>query len=143
MITLDITLVIHIINILVLMWVLNKTLYTPIQEILKKREARKESLNKEVMDFEKSARSRQAEVEKHRRQASNKAKAALDKARAEAQAVGDEKLAAIRAEVNAEKTKQLEEIKAQMESARKILQENTADFAKEMAGKILGRSLEA
>ncbi len=143
MITLDITLVIHIINILVLMWVLNKTLYIPIREILRKREAQKESLSRAVVEFEQSARGRQAEVDKHRRRASNKAKAALDKARAEAQAAGDEKLAAIRAEANAEKAKQLEEIKAQMESAKKVLQENTADFAREMAGKILGRSLEA
>lgn len=143
MITLDITLLIHIINIFVLMYILNKIFYAPVREILEKREAKKEALGKDVVAYEKTARHRQEEVDKQRRQASARAKEALEKARSEAQAAGDEKLAVIRAEANSEKEKQLDEIRAQMELARKTLQENTAEFARDMAGKILGRSLEA
>lgn len=143
MITIDITLVIHIINMIVLMVVLNAIFYKPVLGILAKREETMESLGKDVEQFEQNARRRQAEVDKKMREASSRAKKALDSARAEAQAAGAEKLAAIRQEADTAKEKQLAEIRAQIESARKTLQEKTSEFATEMAGKILGRSLEA
>ncbi len=143
MITLDVTLFIHIINMIVLMIVLNSVLYKPVQEILLKREAKLEGFNKDVEQFEQNARHRQQEVDKKMREAGLKAKKALDGARSEAQEAGAEKLAAIRQEADGEKEKQLLDIQAQFAAARKELQDNTSIFAGEMAGKILGRSLEA
>jgi len=143
MITVDITMFIHIINMIVLMLVLNTILYKPIQNILLKREEKLESLGKDIEQFEENARHRQQEVDKKMREASAKAKEALDGARSEAQAVGDEKLSAIRTESDSEKEKQLTDIRSQVEAARKELQEGASGFAREMAGKILGRSLEA
>ena len=100
-------------------------------------------MNKDVEQFEQNARHRQLEVDKKMREASAKAKEALDTARGEAQAVGSEKLAAIRAESDGEKEKNLADIHAQIDAARKELAEGASDFANDMAGKILGRSLEA
>lgn len=143
MITIDITLVIHIINMIVLMYVLNIVLYKPVQAILQKRVETLDSLNKDVEQFEANARHRQAEVDRKMREASTKAKRALDGARSEAQAAGNEKLAAIRQEADGEKEKQLKELQSQVEAAKKELSENVSVFANEMASKILGRSLEA
>jgi F-type H+-transporting ATPase subunit b len=67
----------------------------------------------------------------------------LDGARSEAQATGAEKLAEIRSESDSEKEAQLANIRSQIEAARTELQESASDFANEMAGKILGRSLKA
>ena len=143
MITIDITMVIHIINMIVLMVVLNVILYKPVLGILDKRQGKLESLNNDVVQFEQNARHRQAEVDKKMREASARAKKALDGARSEAQSAGAEKLAAIRQESDGEKEKQLADVKSQVEGARKELLDNAAGFAQEMAGKILGRSLEA
>ncbi len=143
MITVDITLVIHIINMIVLMVVLNAVLYKPVLGILEKRQEKLDALNNDVEQFEQNARHRQAEVDKKMREASAKAKKALDGARSEAQAAGAEKLAAIRQESDGEKEKTLADVKAQVESARKELLDNATGFAQDMAGKILGRSLEA
>ncbi len=143
MITVDITMFIHIINMIVLMVVLNKLLYKPILGILEKREGKVVELNNDVEQFEENARHRQAEVDKKMREASTKAKKALDGARSEAKEAGAEKVAAIRQEADGEKEKQLADIKSQFETARKELQDNAADFAQDMAGKILGRGLEA
>ncbi len=143
MITLDITLVLHIINMLVLMVVLNIILYKPILGILEKRQEKMVALSNDVGQFEQNARHRQAEVDKKMREASAKAKKALDGARNEAQAAGAEKLAAIRQESDEVKEKNLAEIKAQFDSARKELLDNAAGVAQEMAGKILGRSIKA
>lgn len=143
MITIDITMFIHIINMIVLMFVLNAILYKPVQSILLRRQEKLDSLANDVEQFEQNARHRQMEVDKKMREASAKAKEALDTARGEAQAVGAEKLASIRAEADGEKEKNLTEIHSQIDAARKELQEGASDFAKDMAGKILGRSLEA
>jgi len=143
MITVDITMVIHIINMIILMVVLNATLYKPVLGILQKRTEKIDSLNTDVEQFEENARHRQAEVDKKMHEASMKAKKALDGARSEAQAAGAEKLAAIREEADGAKEKQLSDLRSQIDTARKELQDNSAGFARDMAGKILGRSLEA
>lgn len=143
MISIDVTMVMHMINMVVLMFVLNAILYKPVLGILEKRAQKIESLNGDVAQFEQNARQRQAELDTKMREASNKAKKALDGARAQAQSVGAEKLAVIRKETDGVKAKQLADLKVQIETARKDLQLNTAGFAQAMAGKILGRSLDA
>lgn len=143
MISIDITMVMHIVNMIVLMVVLNAILYKPILGILERRAQKIETLDGEVAQFEQRARQRQAELDAKIREASNKAKKALDSARAQAQAVGADKLAVIRRESDTLKEKQMQDLRSQIEVARKELQGNTAGFAQAMAGKILGRSLDA
>ena len=143
MISVDVTLLMHLINMIVLMFVLNAILYKPVLGILEKRAQKIESLNGDVAQFEQNARQRQAELDSKMREASNKAKKALDGARAQAQAAGAEKLTAIRKESDGVKEKQLADLRSQIEVARKELQGNAAGFAQAMAGKILGRSLDA
>ena len=143
MISVDVTLLMHLINMIVLMFVLNAILYKPVLGILEKRAQKIESLNGDVAQFEQNARQRQAELDSKMREASNKAKKALDGARSQAQAAGAEKLAVIRKESDSVKERQLAELRSQIETARKELQGNAAAFAQAMAGKILGRSLDA
>jgi len=126
-----------------MMYILNKILYKPIREILRKRQEIIDGLNNEAEQFEENARLRQAEVDRKMHEASMQAKKALDSARGEAQAAGAEKLAAIRQEADSEKEKQLSALRAEIQTARKELKDNMAGFAQEMAAKILGRSLEA
>lgn len=141
MITMDITLVIQILNMIVLMFLLNGVLYKPVLQILRERSEKMKGTQGEIEKFEKNASLRQEEVDKKMVEASGKAKAALDGARAEAAAAGSEKLAAIKAEAEAIKEKKMAELKTQIDAASKGLQDNLGGFASDMAGKILGRSL--
>jgi F-type H+-transporting ATPase subunit b len=141
MITMDITLVIQMINIIILMFLLNKVLYQPVLGVLRERSKKMMGTQEEIGKFTKNAGLRQEEVDKKLALASGKAKAALDSARAEAAAAGNEKLSAIKAEVETEKQKQMAELKNQVDAAGKNLQDNLTGFASDMAGKILGRSL--
>lgn len=143
MISIDVTLLMHIINMIVLMIVLNALLYKPVLGILEQRKHKVAGLNADVDQYEADARQRQAELDSRIREASNRAKKALDGARAQAQAAGAEQLAVIRKESDSIKEKQLADLRSQMEVARKELQENAAGFAQAMASKILGRSLDA
>jgi F-type H+-transporting ATPase subunit b len=141
MITTDITLVIQIVNMIVLMFILNRVLYTPVKNILKERSEKLRGMQDEISIFEKNAKLRQEEVDAKMAKASGRAKAALDSARSEAQAAGDAKLAAIKADADAAKNEKLAALRADIESARKSLQDGLDDFANQMASKILGRSL--
>lgn len=141
MVTIDITLIIQVVNMIVLMFLLNGVLYKPIRKVLKERSGKLQGMQEEISKFEKNARLRQEEVDAKMAKASGKAKAALDSARAGAQAAGDEKLAAIKAEAEAVKDAKLAELKAEVSSARTSLQADLTGFATDMASKILGRSL--
>lgn len=143
MITIDITLLIHIINIIVLMLVLNAILYKPILGILERRAQHLEGLQGEVAKFESDAKTQQAELDRKIREAGAKAKKALDEAKAQAQAAASRQLAEKRALADEEKNKALESARKDTETARKALLDDTAEFARAMAEKILGRSLNA
>jgi F-type H+-transporting ATPase subunit b len=140
MITMDITLVIQIVNMFVLMFLLNAIIYKPVRKVLRDRAAKFQGMHDDVAKLQENARRRQEEVNKKMAVASGRAKEALDSARAGAQAAGDEKLAAIKAEAGAAKDTQLAEVKVQIVSAGKELQANLEGFATAMASKILGRS---
>ena len=141
MVTIDITMVIQMINMVVLMFLLNGVLYKPIKKILQERSEKMQGMQNDVAKFEENARLRQEEVDAKMSKASGKAKAALDAARAEAQAAGDEKMASIKAEVDDFREKQLAEISTQIDTAQQELKANLDGFAKDMASKILGRAL--
>jgi len=141
MVTVDITMVIQMINMVVLMFLLNGVLYKPVKKILKERSEKMQGMQNDVAKFEENARLRQEEVDAKMSKASGKAKAALDAARAEAQAAGDEKMASIKAEVDEFKDKQLADINTQIDAAQTELKANLDGFATDMASKILGRAL--
>ncbi|WP_339135438.1 MAG: ATP synthase F0 subunit B [Candidatus Electrothrix sp. GW3-4] len=143
MISIDITVLIHIINMIALMFILNKILYKPIIEIIEKRQDELDLLSNDVERYERNAKDRQAEVDRKMREASAKAKDALDAARNQAAKAGVDKLAVVRQKAEGDKEKQLAEVQAEFEETRKELLGSMEVFAQEMASKILGRSLEA
>ena len=141
MVTMDITLLFQMINIIVLMFILNGVLYKPVKQVLRDRSEKMKGMQSEVARIQENARLRQEEVDKKMAKASGKAKAALDSARAEAASAGNAKLAAIKAEVEAGKEKRMADIRSQIDTAAKGLQGNLNGFAVAMASKILRRSL--
>lgn len=143
MITIDITLLLHILNMIALMFILNAVLYKPILGIMEKREAHRRSLQDDAARFEGDAQAQQAELDRRIREAGLKAKKALDDAKAQASAATAKQLAEQRAAADAEKNASLDKVRRETEEARKALEAGTADFAKAMAEKILGRSLNA
>jgi F-type H+-transporting ATPase subunit b len=141
MLTIDITMVIQIINILVLIGIMNVVLYKPVRTLLAKREEKINSLDKEIDTFHKNAKLRQEEISRKMQEARVKAKNQLEGARSSAHTIGGDLLVKIRAEATADKTVRLGEMQQQVASARTELQTQVAGFAAEIAGKIMGRSV--
>ena len=139
MITIDTTMVIQILNILILIVVLNAVLYKPVRTILAKRKEKLAELSNEIDTFKKNAELRQEEINRKLADARNRAKEELDKAKSGAQAASAESLAAVRQETTADKNTQLEEIQKQFVDVQQQLQGQIDSFASDMAAKILGR----
>ncbi|MBU0480335.1 MAG: ATP synthase F0 subunit B [Proteobacteria bacterium] len=141
MITIDLTMLIQIANILIMIWIMNAVLYKPIRTILEERGKRIAGLEKDVENFTENGRLRLEAFDKKLNDARAKAKAELDTARGEAQTAGAAQLAEIRKKADAEKAVSLKRVEEEIGKARSELQGQVAAFATEMAGKILGRAI--
>jgi F-type H+-transporting ATPase subunit b len=141
MITIDITMVIQIINILVLIAVMNAVLYRPVRTILEKRQKKVADLEKDIDTFNKNAKLRLEEFDHKIREARARAKSEVDTLRGNAQTAGAQKLAEVRKDSDARKTEQLAQIEAQFGSVRQELQGQVEVFARQMASKVMGRAL--
>jgi F-type H+-transporting ATPase subunit b len=141
MITIDITLIIQIINILILIVVLNAVLYKPVRTVLTQRKEKLAELANAIDTFKKNAELRKEEISRKLNDARTKAKDEIDKARGAALASTSETLAQVRQEATDSKTSQQNEIQKQFTDAQQQLSGQIDSFASEMAAKILGRSI--
>jgi F-type H+-transporting ATPase subunit b len=141
MITIDITFIIQIINILILIIVMNTVLYKPVRAALAKRKEKLAELATAIETFKKNAELRKEEINRKLNEARSKAKEEIDKAKDAAQTSTAESLAQVRQEATTSKTDQLDVIQKQFTDAQKQLSSQIDSFASEMAAKILGRSV--
>jgi F-type H+-transporting ATPase subunit b len=141
MITIDITMVIQIINILVLIAIMNAVLYRPVRTMLEKRQKKIADLEKDVDTYNKNAKLRLEEFDNKIREARNRAKAEVEALRGAAQAAGAQELVEVRKNSDSRKTEQIAQIESQFISVRQQLQGQVEVFAREMASKVMGRAL--
>ena len=141
MITIDITVIIQIINILILIVVMNAVLYKPVRTVLAKRKEKLADLGNAIDTFKKNAELRKDEISRKLNDARSKAKEEIEKAKGAAQASTAESLAKVRQEALANKTTQLDEIQKQFTEAQQQLSGQIESFASEMAAKVMGRSI--
>ena len=141
MITIDLTMPLHIINMLLLIVIMNVVLYRPIRSILQEREKKLGGLAKDIETFEKNSNLRLEEFNRKLAEARGKGKAELETVKGAVLSETGDKLAAIRKEAEAEKAEQLGKIQGQFAAARQVLAGEMGSFAGEMANKILGRTV--
>lgn len=141
MITIDQTMLVQIANILILIVIMNAVLYRPIRTILKERQDRLQTLRKDVETFNRNAELRVEEFDQKMQSARMKGRDELEQARAAAKTAGNETVGAVRQKADADKAEQMSTIGKELASAKQQLQGQIADFANDMAVKILGRAL--
>jgi len=141
MITIDITVIIQIINILILIVVMNAVLYKPVRTVLAKRKEKLAELANAIETFKKNTELRKTEINRKLNDARSRAKEEIDKAKGSAQASTAESLAKVRQDAMANKAAQLTEIQKQFSDAQQQLSGQIDSFASDMAAKILGRSI--
>jgi F-type H+-transporting ATPase subunit b len=141
MLTIDLTLLMQFINIMLLMVLLNRVLYQPVRRIIRERAEHLNSLQTEISGFDKDAQERQEAVNAQMAQAALQAKSTIDHGRSEAQADASQRMDARKKAAQTEKEKQTAVIREQMTAAKQALEAELQGFAAQMASKILGRSL--
>jgi F-type H+-transporting ATPase subunit b len=141
MLNIDYTLIIQIANFLFLLFILNILLYKPIRQILSQRKQEIDSFVGMIGEFEgKSAQSRQAleENQVNARKEGLKEKEAL-------KGEGSDQEKSMVKEATSEASEKLDhardEIAASLVMARQNLEKELALFSRELAQKILGRSV--
>ncbi len=143
MVTIDInsSLLFQIANFLILLVVLNYLLYKPIRGILRQRAAKIAQLTSEITTSLEGAKSRQEEMDAHRRGALAQGAQLRQELLAEGRVRERELVAAAAAEGEARLSQVRAEAAAEVRRAREELKGQVRAFGEEMARKVLGRSL--
>ncbi len=144
MVTIDInaSLFWQIANFLVLMVALNFLLYKPIRGILRQRADKMASLNGEITASKEGAKSKEDELEGRRTEARRQGMAAAEEMKSEGRAKERELVEAATKEMEQTVAKVREEIQGEIGQARDQLKAEVQTFGKDLAQKILGRSIQ-
>jgi F-type H+-transporting ATPase subunit b len=137
----DGTLILHVIIILVMVWLLNATLYKPINQILANREKRTRGRLTEAEEILQSVSQKLSEYERSLRQARAAAYALSEAERAEAMRDRQAKLNEMRAQLAESIAQEKKTIQQQAAEARATLEVESPGIAREIGSRVLGRSL--
>src|ERR1041384_7652920 len=137
----DGTLILHVIIILVMVWLLNITLYKPINQILANREKRTRGRLTEAEEISQSVSHKLSEYERSLRQARAAAYAVTEAERAEAMKERQAKLNAMREELAESIAQEKKTIEQQAASARTTLEVESRGIAHEIGRRVLGRPI--
>jgi F-type H+-transporting ATPase subunit b len=135
----DGTLLLHLIIIVLMVWVLNRTLFKPINQILEERERRGEGLMSEAAKLAVSVEESLRSYEQTLRGARAEGYSRLEQERAEAIRSRESQLGAAKVEVNELIATEKQQIAKQVEQARGTLAQEARKLAIEISTRILGR----
>jgi F-type H+-transporting ATPase subunit b len=137
----DGTLLLHVLIILVMVYVLNATLFKPINQILANREKRTRGRLTEAQEIMGNVGERLAEYERALRAARNESYAFTEHERADAMQDRQKALDEMRAQLTASTAAEKEAIKSQAEAARATLEGDARRIALEISSRVLNRPI--
>lgn len=137
----DGTLVIHVIAIVVMVFILNATLFKPINKVLAAREKQGKGKSGEAGEILRRVESKLGAYEERLRAARTEAYQLLETEHAAAREAREATLAGIRRELLESTTQEKRELARQAEEARGTLEGNARQLAGEVSRRILGRAI--
>jgi F-type H+-transporting ATPase subunit b len=137
----DGTLILHVIIILVMVFVLNATLYKPINRILEAREKRTRGRMSEAQEIMADVSQKLANYERQLRQARAAAYALAEHERTAAMQERQQKLNEMREQLAGSIAKEKQVIAAQAEGARASLEDESRRIASDISSRVLGRNV--
>ena len=137
----DGTLILHVLIILVMVYVLNATLFKPINQILAARERRTKGRLSEAQEILKNVSEQLAGYERQLRQARGEAYAFSEHERGAAMQERQNKLNEMRAHLAESIVQQKEAIQKQADEARGTLEVESRRLAREIGARVLSRPI--
>ncbi len=137
----DGTLILHVLIILVMVYVLNKTLFKPINRILEARDRRTKGRLSEAQEILKNVSEQLANYERQLRQARGEAYAFSESERGAAMQERQQKLNEMRQQLSESIAQEKKAIEQQADEARRTLEVESRRLAREISARILSRPL--
>jgi F-type H+-transporting ATPase subunit b len=137
----DGTLILHVLIILVMVFVLNATLYRPINRILAAREKKTKGRLSEAQEILKSVSEQLANYERQLRQARGAAYAFAEGERAGALQERQQKLNEMRRRLSEAIAQEKQAIQQQADAARLTLEDESRRLASEISSRVLNRPI--
>lgn len=135
----DGTLILHVIIILVMVWILNKTLYKPINRILEAREKRTHGRMSEAQEILTDVTEKVSNYERQLRQARAEGYALAEQERTAAMQERLGKLNEMRQQLSESIAQEKQTIQTQVEEARVTLDSESLRIAREIGARVLNR----
>jgi len=135
----DGTLILHVIIILVMVWILNKTLYKPINRILEAREKRTRGRMSEAQEILTDVSKKVSNYERQLRQTRAEGYALAEQERTLAMQERQQKLNEMRQELSESIAQEKQTIQGQVEEARVTLDSESRRIAREIGERVLNR----
>ncbi len=135
----DGTLFLHIAIILLMIYVLNATLFKPINRILEERERRTKGRSGEAHEIMRRVEEGLSRYERSLREARAEGYRLMEQERAKAMTERQTKLNAVREEINISLSEQKEAVRGQVDEARTTLEGDARRLAAEIGAHILHR----
>jgi F-type H+-transporting ATPase subunit b len=133
----DLSLIIHIGLILLMIWVLNRTFFKPINKVLEARSKSRGGHSTEADELLSKAREKRAAYDKEMFEARNEGYQLIEKERKKAVDARQEKIAKVKDEVAALMESEQSVIAGETESARKEVSTEAEKLAEKIASNIL------
>ena len=137
----DGTLILHVIIILVMVWILNKTLYKPINRILEAREKRTHGRMSEAQEILTDVSEKVSNYERQLRQARAEGYAMTEQEHTLAMQERQGKLNEMRQQLSESIAQEKQTIQTQVEEARVTLDSESLRIAREIGERVLNRSV--
>ena len=133
----DGSLLIHIALILIMIWVLNRTLFRPVNRIIEARERNKGGHSSEAQEILKSVGEKQSRIEAAMLEARSEGYELIERERAQAVSVRQEKIGAVKHEVEQMVARENQELGEQTRQARTTLAAEAERMAERISSSIL------
>ena len=137
----DGTLVLHVLIILVMIYVLNATLFKPINQILEARDKRTRGRLTEAQEIMRDVSNKLSDYERSLRQARGEAYALTEKERSAAMQERQEKLNEMRQQLSESTAREKQAIQRQADEARGTLDGESRRIAREIGARVLSRPI--
>ncbi len=133
----DGTIFIHIALILIMIWVLNRTLFRPVNRIIESRERKTGGRSSEAQEILKSVGEKQARYDEAMREARGEGYELIEKERANAVAERQAKVGSVKEEVGQLVARESKELESQTVTARSAIAADAERLAERITSSIL------
>ena len=141
MISINATLIVQIINLLVLIWILNRLMYRPIKRIAAERQAKVDEGLKQAAEMRGASQEAEALYIQDRNKGRSQVRDQLDQRRRETDARVKEILKEAQEQAKSQQAKMLQNVEQQLQEARGDIKAEAEKVASSMAQTVLGREV--